>query len=127
VFIAMPASYSKNLYVKVLENTLNGSTTINILYVDVAISRQTNEPRVIFEENSGLKVVERIRQKGATSPDKAITIEELGLPPRFKEAMERRLGRSGVFVEVNGKYYLSEEKLKEIREQLALRRGFRGR
>jgi lipoate-protein ligase A len=72
-----------------------------------------------------LEVIEKFRQKGAISPDKAMTIEELGLPPKFKETMERRLGRSGVFVEVNGKYYLSEERLKEIKERLAERRGFR--
>jgi len=70
-----------------------------------------------------LEIVERFRQKEAISPEKAMTIEELGLPPRFREAMERRLGRSGVFVEVNGKYYLSEERLREIREQFVSRRG----
>ena len=73
-----------------------------------------------------LEVIERFRQKGATSPERAMTIEELSLPPRFREAMERRLGRSGVFVEVNGRYYLSEVRLKEIKEQLAARRGGRG-
>jgi hypothetical protein len=62
-------------------------------------------------------VIERFRQKGATSPEKAMTAEELGLPPRFEEAMKRRLGRLGVFVEVGGKYYLSEERLKQIEEQ----------
>jgi len=69
-----------------------------------------------------LRVVERFRQKGATSPEKAMTIEELGLPPRFKEAMKGRLGQVGIFVEVNGKYYLSEERLREVREWLASRR-----
>jgi len=72
-----------------------------------------------------LEVIERFRQKGATSPDRAMTLEELGLPPMFKELMERRLGRSGLFVEVNGKYYLSEERLKELKEQIAERRRFR--
>ncbi len=37
--------------------------------------------------------------------------EELGLPPIFKEAMKRRLGRSGILVEVDGKYYLSKQRL----------------
>jgi hypothetical protein len=45
-----------------------------------------------------------------------MTAEELNLPPRFDVAMKRRLGRLGVFVEVNGKYYLSEERLKQIEE-----------
>jgi hypothetical protein len=63
------------------------------------------------------EIIERFRQKGATSPEKAMTIQELGLPPRFEEAMHRRLGQLGIFVEVNGKYYLSEERLKQIQEQ----------
>jgi hypothetical protein len=63
------------------------------------------------------EVIQRFRQKGATSPEKAMTVQELGLPPRFEEAMHRRLGQSGIFVEVNGKYYLSEEKLAQVQEQ----------
>jgi len=69
------------------------------------------------------EVIKRFRQKGATSPEKAMTIQELGLPPRFEEAMRRRLGRSGIFVGLNGKYYLSEERLKQIREQRQKARG----
>jgi len=63
-----------------------------------------------------LAIVEKFRQKGATSPDRAMTLEELGLPPRFKDLMDRRLGRLGVFVEVDGKYYLSEKRLEEIQK-----------
>jgi hypothetical protein len=62
------------------------------------------------------EVVERFRQKGAVSPEKAMTAEELNLLPRFEDAMKRRLGSLGVFVEVNGKYYLSEERLRQIEE-----------
>ena len=65
------------------------------------------------------EVVKKFRQKGATSPDKAMTVEELGLPPIFKEAMKRRLGCLGIFVEVNGKYYLSDERLNQIEEMKA--------
>ena len=71
-----------------------------------------------------LEIIDKFRQKGAVSPDNAMTIEELGLPPRFKELMKRRLGRLGVFIEVNGKYYMSEERLKEIKKQLAARTRF---
>jgi hypothetical protein len=60
------------------------------------------------------EMIEKFRQKGAVSPDKAMTAEELGLPPIFQEAMKRRLGQSGIFVEVNDKYYLDEARLKEI-------------
>jgi len=69
------------------------------------------------------ELVETFRQKGAISPEKAMTIQELGLPPRFEEAMHRRLGRSGIFVEVNGKYYLNETRLKQIQEERASARA----
>lgn len=69
-----------------------------------------------------LEIIEKFCQKGATSPERATTAEELGLPPEFKEAMKRRLGQTGIFVEVNGKYYLDEKRLEETREQIASRR-----
>jgi hypothetical protein len=69
-----------------------------------------------------LEVVAKFREKSAVSPDKTMTPEELGLPPRFQEAMKRRLGRTGIFVEVNGKYYLSEERLKEVQDRMSSRK-----
>ena len=68
------------------------------------------------------ELIAKFREKGALSPEKAMTPEELGRPPRFKEAMQRRLGRTGIFVEVNGKYYLSEKLLKEVQEIISSRR-----
>ncbi len=65
------------------------------------------------------EIVEKFRQNGATSLEKAMTIQELDLPPRFEQAMRRRLGQTGIFVEVKGKYYLNEERLKQIQEQHA--------
>ncbi len=65
------------------------------------------------------QIVEMFRQKGATSPEKAMNLQELGLPPRFEQAMHRRLGQTGIFIEVNGKYYLNEQQLKQIQEQRA--------
>jgi hypothetical protein len=62
-------------------------------------------------------IVAKFREKGATSPDKAMTAHELGLPPRFEESMKRRLGATGIFVEVSGKYYLDEARLRQIGEQ----------
>ena len=54
-----------------------------------------------------------------------MTAEELGLPAEFKERMNKRLGRLGVFVEANGKYYLSEEQLRKVKEKIAERRRTR--
>ena len=69
-----------------------------------------------------LDVIDMFRRKGATSPNRAMTLDELGLPPRFELLIQRRLGKLGVFIEVNGKYYLSEERLKQIEERHSARR-----
>lgn len=73
------------------------------------------------------EIIEKFRQKGATSPEKAMTIQELSLPPRFEQAMHRRLGQLGIFVEVNGKYYLNEERLRQIQEERAKKQSGGGR
>jgi Flp pilus assembly protein TadB len=66
-----------------------------------------------------LEIAERFRQKGAISPEKAMTAQKLGLPPRFEQAVHRRLGQTGIFVETNGKYYLNEERFKQFEERRA--------
>jgi hypothetical protein len=70
-------------------------------------------------------VISKFRQKGATGLEKAMTAEELDLPPEFKEAMRRRLGQTGIIVEANGKYYLDEKRLEETRTKMASRRRYR--
>jgi hypothetical protein len=60
---------------------------------------------------------QRFRERGAIGPAKAMTALELGLHERFEEAMKRRLGQTGIFVEVGGKYYLNEERLREFEER----------
>ena len=78
-------------------------------------------------------IAQKFREKGATSAERAMTAQELGLPPRFEEAMRRRLGQTGIFVDVGGgRYYLNEARLKEMevrrqqRGQGGYRRGGRG-
>ena len=65
------------------------------------------------------EIIKKFREKGAISPERDLTIQELGLPPRFEQAMHRRLGQLGLFVEINGKYYLNEERLRQIQEERA--------
>lgn len=60
----------------------------------------------------------KFKAKGATSPEKAMTAEELGLKSWFQEAMQECLGKSGLIVEINGKYYLSEQRLREIQGRI---------
>ncbi len=67
------------------------------------------------------KEIEKFRQKGAVSPEKAMGIEDLGLSPMFKTFLRSSPRLLGVFVEVDSKYYLSEERLKEVEEQISSR------
>ncbi len=63
-----------------------------------------------------IKIAEVFKEKGAVSPETAMSPEELGLPPQFSMMMHRGIGQSGVFLENNAKYYLSEEQLEQICE-----------
>ena len=69
------------------------------------------------------EIASRFREKGATTPEKAMTTQELGLPPRFEQAMQRRLGETGIFVDVGGKYYLNEARLGQIEQQRGMGDG----
>jgi ATP-binding cassette subfamily B multidrug efflux pump len=58
-----------------------------------------------------MELVKTFKEKGATSPETAKSLDELGLPPHFSMMMQMRLGQIGVFVENKGRYYLVEEKV----------------
>jgi hypothetical protein len=60
------------------------------------------------------KVVEIFKEKGATSPEKAMPLNELGLPPLFSMMMQGPMGQIGLFVENNGKYHLNEKRFKQM-------------
>ena len=61
-----------------------------------------------------MKIAEIFKEKGAVSPETAISLEELGLSPQFSMMMQGGIGQSGVFLEINAKYYLSEEQLEQM-------------
>ena len=60
-----------------------------------------------------LQLADSLKEKGATSPETAMTPEEIGLPPMFEMMMQMStpMSQSGAFVEKDGKYYLVEERL----------------
>jgi len=68
-------------------------------------------------------LAQKFREKGATSPEKALTAQDLGVHERFEQAMKRRLGQTGIFVAVGAKYYLNEEKLREFEQRWQGGRG----
>jgi len=61
-----------------------------------------------------MKIAEIFKEKGAVSPETAMSLEELGLSPQFSMMMQRGIGQSGVFLENNAKYYISEEQLEQM-------------
>jgi len=63
-----------------------------------------------------IKIAEVFKEKGAVSPETAMSLEELGLPHQFSMMMQRGIGQSGVFLKYNAKYYLSEEQFEQIKE-----------
>jgi hypothetical protein len=60
------------------------------------------------------EIIKTFKAKGAISPETALTAEELGLSRLFVRIMKRRRGRTRIFVEVNGRYYLDQKALKEM-------------
>jgi hypothetical protein len=61
------------------------------------------------------EIIRTFQAKGAISPETALTAEELGLSRLFVRIMKRRQGRTRVFIEINGRYYLNQEALKEMK------------
>jgi ATP-binding cassette, subfamily B, multidrug efflux pump len=61
------------------------------------------------------QLAESFKEQGATSPETAMTPDELGLPPMFEMMMQMPtpMSQSGAFVEKDGKYYLVEERLQK--------------
>ena len=65
--------------------------------------------------------IEKFRQNGATSSEKAMSPEDLGLSSRFQTFLKTSPRLFGVFVRVDDKYYLSEERLKTFENRLSKR------
>jgi len=63
------------------------------------------------------EMVETFVKNGATSPETAMTLEELGLPPMFEMMLQGPMGQSGLILEHQGRYYVSQERLDEMRSR----------
>ncbi|MCW8802051.1 MAG: PadR family transcriptional regulator [Candidatus Bathyarchaeota archaeon] len=65
--------------------------------------------------------IEKFRKHSATSPQTAMSLDDLGVSVKFRSFLEHFPNRFGVFVEVDNKYYLSEQNLSKMRGQLSSR------
>jgi len=60
------------------------------------------------------QIIRTFQEKGAISPETALTADELGLSRLFVRIMKRRQGKTRVFMEINGRYYLNQKALEEM-------------
>ncbi len=65
-----------------------------------------------------MEMAENFRIKGAISPETALSPDELGLPPQFAMMIQIGMTQSGLFIENNGKYYLSKERFEKMQERV---------
>jgi ATP-binding cassette subfamily B protein len=65
-----------------------------------------------------MEIVETFRKNGATSPETAMTPEEMGIPPIFRVMLQGQMAKSGIFLEQNGKYYISEDRVNMMQKRL---------
>ena len=63
------------------------------------------------------EIVETFVKNGATSPESAMALEELGLPPMFAMMLQGPMGQSGLILKHQGKYYISQERLEQMRSR----------
>ena len=59
------------------------------------------------------QIIRTFHEKGAVSPETALSADELGLSRLFVRIMKRRQGKTRVFMETNGRYYLNQKALEE--------------
>ena len=77
--------------------------------------QETTEPQGWRDEKIQ-QIIQKFQEKGAISPETALTAKELGLSRIFVRIMERRREQTRIFVEVNGKYYLDQKALEEKKQ-----------
>ncbi|MFW9769487.1 MAG: PadR family transcriptional regulator [Candidatus Thorarchaeota archaeon] len=63
------------------------------------------------------RLEEVFREKGATTPETALTWKELGLPDELEHMRPPLLSDMSPIVKTGQRYYLSEERLKEFRKE----------
>jgi DNA-binding PadR family transcriptional regulator len=71
--------------------------------------------RIMFSPFS--RLVETFREKGATTPEKALTWKELGFPEEFEHMKPSIQPDKSPIVQKGKKYYLSEDRLKAFMEE----------
>ena len=103
------------LYMSQFKGTNGGPEFERIIDEPAPAKPQMGGGMGMGESNPGrlMEIAETFLKVGAVSPETAKTPEELGLPPQFRNMVARM--SQGPFLEHSGSYYVSEEKLKQMR------------
>jgi YVTN family beta-propeller protein len=81
-----------------------------------ATQEESSEPQNWKDEKID-QTIQIFKEKGAISPETALTADELGLSRIFVRLIKRRREKLKIFVEINGKYYLDQQALKEKKQE----------
>ena len=79
-------------------------------------SQQESSEEQVWSGERVRQNIKTFQEKGALSPETALTASELGLSRMFVRVMEKRKGQTKVFKEINGKYYLDQKALDEQKQ-----------
>ncbi|MFW9893390.1 MAG: hypothetical protein ACFFFO_14375, partial [Candidatus Thorarchaeota archaeon] len=63
------------------------------------------------------RLIDTFREKGATTPEKALTWKELGLPEEFEHMSPPIQPNKSPIIRKGNKYYLSEKRLEVFMEE----------
>ena len=66
------------------------------------------------------RLVDTFRERGATTPENALSLKELGIPELFRHVKPPVPPDIDPIIRVGSKYYLSEERLAKFRDQVGL-------
>ena len=120
-----------NLYMSQFKGTIDDADFEYIRPVEVYDKpQQTSMPRMSMGGGPGrgdgggpspemmrqraIEVIKIFKDKGATSPESAKSLDELDLPPFFPRIMENRLGPLGIIDEKDGHFYLVENNVGKL-------------
>jgi ATP-binding cassette subfamily B multidrug efflux pump len=118
-----------NLYMSQFKGTIDDADFEYIKPVEVLepIQPKTGEmPRIGMGHGMGggpppevmrerlKEMMKNFKEKNATSPETAKSLEELGLPAHFEMMIQMRLGPLGIIMEQENRYYLVEENMGKL-------------
>jgi hypothetical protein len=117
--IAPNNTYSQTQQPQTLQQTPAQSATYTTPPPPPLPIQQEETEQLSWKGEKLRETIQIFQQKGAISPQTALTAKELGLSRIFERIIERRGEKTKIFVQINGKYYLDQKALADMKQQRA--------